>query len=113
MKRIISAVLVSVMLVCALLTLVSCGKSITGSYGAETILGDVTYTFEFGGKVTKTVDPLIGKSETLEGTYEFNKDGNEVTLTFGEDSYTYSFVDGEEGGVKYIKLDGIKYTAKD
>lgn len=110
MKRIISVTLVCVLLAFTLLTLVSCGKILTGTYEAETILGDITYEFALGGKVTKTFDPLVGSNETAEGTYEFNKEGDELTITFGEKSTTYTFSSGEEDGVKYIKLDGLKYT---
>lgn len=113
MKKTVSAILVCVLLVCTMLTLVSCGKSITGTYEAETILGDVTYEFEVGGKVTKTTDPLVGKNETVEGEYKFNDDGDEITLTFNGESTTHEYVEGEEGGVKYIKLDGMKYTKAD
>lgn len=113
MKKTVSTLLVCVLLVGCLLTLVSCGKSITGSYEAETILGDVTYKFELGGKVTKTTDPLIGKNETVEGEYKFNDAGDEITLTFNGESSTHSYVEGEEGGVKYIKLDLVKYTKVD
>lgn len=110
MKKTISAILVCVLLVCTLLTLVSCGKSLSGTYASETALGDVTYEFALGGKVTKTTNPLIGKSETVEGKYEFNDDGTKITLTFNDESNTYDFVDGEESDVKYIKLDSWKYT---
>ena len=113
MKKTISAILACVLLVGTLFTLVSCGKSLTGAYEAETILGDVTYEFELGGKVTKTTDPLVGKNETVEGEYKFNDNGDEITLTFNGESTTYEFVEGEEGGVKYIKLDGFKYNKVD
>ena len=112
MKKTISAVLVCMLLVCSLLTLVSCGKSLSGKYTgtAMSFNGDVTYEFALGGKVTKTTNPLIGKGETVEGKYEFNDDGTKITLTFNDESNTYDFVDGEESDVKYIKLDSWKYT---
>ena len=113
MKKTISAVLVCVIIVCTLFALTSCGKVLTGKYEAETIIGDITYEFEIGGKVTMTTDPLFGKNETVEGEYEFNKDGDEITLTFNGESTTYEYVEGEEGGVAYIKLDGVKYTKAD
>lgn len=110
MKKTVSAILVCVLLVCSLLTLVSCGKSITGTFESETALGDTSYKFEVGGKVTRTTNPLIGKAETVEGEYKFNDDGNKITLTFNEESNTYDYSEGEEDGVEYIKLDGWKYT---
>lgn len=110
MKKTVSAILVCVIMVCSLFALVSCGKSLVGTYKAEKLLSDVTYEFELGGKVTKTSDRVIGKAEVLEGTYEFSDDNTRITFTFGEDTYTHDFVDGEEGGVKYIKIDGVKYN---
>lgn len=108
MKKTVSAILVCVLLVCSLLTLVSCGKSISGTYTGTTLNGDVTYKFEIGGKVTKTTNPILGKGETIEGEYKFNDDGNKITLTFNEESNTYDFIDGKEGDVEYIKLDSWK-----
>ena len=113
MKKTLSAVLVCVLLVCTLLTLVSCGKSLVGTYTADIVAAKVTYEFAAGGKVTKTTDPIIGNNVVEEGEYEFNKDGTEITLTFGEESSTHSFVEGEEGDVKYIKIDGVKLTKAD
>ena len=110
MKKILYAVLVCVLLVCTLLTLVSCGKSLSGTYKYDGLTYNVTYEFGAFGKVTKTTDPLVGDNVIEEGKYEFNEDGTEITFTFGEESSTHSFVDGEEGGVKYIKLDLAKYT---
>ena len=105
MKKTVSMVLVCVLLACTLLTLASCGKSLSGKYEADlSILG--TYTYEFGafGKVTKTVDPIAGNNTVSEGKYEINEAGDKITLTFenadgGEESTTYSFVEGEENGV--------------
>lgn len=111
MKKTISAVLVCVLLACSILALTSCGKILIGTYKAETILGDVTYEFAIGGKVTRSIDPLIGKSSTVEGKYEFIQEDTKITLTFpDEDPVTYDFSSGTEDGVDYIKLDGVKYT---
>ena len=111
MKRIVSLVLVCVLLVGSIFSLASCGKMLTGKYEADLLVSEVTYEFGLFGKVTMTVDPIIGDNTVEEGKYEFNKDGTEITLTFGEESTTCEFSSGEEDGVKYIKLDGIKYTA--
>lgn len=113
MKKIVSAILVCVLLVCTLLTLASCGKSLSGKYTGDILVAKVTYEFAAGGKVTKTTDPLVGNNVVEEGKYEFNKDGNEITFTFGEESSTHSFVEGEEGDVKYIKIDSFKFTKAD
>lgn len=111
MKRIVSLVLVCVLLVGSIFSLASCGKMLTGKYEADLVVSEVTYEFGLFGKVTKTVDPILGDNTVEEGKYEFNKDGTEITLTFGEESTTCEFSSGEEDGVKYIKLDGIKFTA--
>ena len=57
-------------------------------------------------------------SATYEGKYELNDACDEITLTFeSEDadvySGTFAFAQGEENGVKYIKIGIVKYTAKD
>jgi hypothetical protein len=84
-----------------------------GKYKADLTLFDTTYKFELFGKVTKTTDPFIGDATTIEGEYKISDDGTKIILTFNGESETYDFVTGEEGGVKYIKIDSIKYTAVD
>lgn len=114
MKKTVSAVLVCVMLMCTLFALTSCGKSIMGTYTGKGLNGDTTYEFEFGGKVTKITNPILGQGKTIEGEYEFIQDDTKITLTFpGEDPVTYDFSSGEEDGVEYIKLDGWKLTKAD
>ena len=117
MKKTISVVLVCAFLLCSMLTLTSCGKSITGKYKAEINLGiaaaSTTYEFELFGKVIRTTNSF-GSEKVVEGKYEFIEDDTKITLTFpDEDPKTYNFSSGEEDGVKYIKLDGIKYTKVD
>ena len=111
MKKIISTILVCVLLVGSIFSLASCSKMLMGKYEADLVVSEISYEFGLFGKVTKTVDPIIGDDTVVEGKYEFNKDGTEITLTFGEESTTCDFSSGEEDGVKYIKLDGIKFTA--
>ena len=59
--------------------------------------------------------------KNFDGTYKIdeNEEGNlEITIAFGEDAAdgtdkyagTFSFVEGKEGDVEYIKIGGIKYT---
>lgn len=117
MKKTVSAVLVCVMLVCTLFALTSCGKTISGKYKSEIDMGfaamSTTYEFDIFGKVVRTTNSL-GSEKTVEGKYEFIEDDTKVTLTFPEeDPATYDFSSGEEDGVKYIKLDGIKFTKVD
>ena len=109
MKRIISTILVCVLLLGCVFTLASCGKTLSGTYAADLALVKVTYEFKFGGKVTLTVDPVVGNTATYEGKYEVIDDTNEITLIF-EDSEakeyggTSSFTTGEEEGVKYTEV---------
>ena len=121
--RAFSLALVAVMLIC---TLASCSKIISGTYVAE-IGGELagysaSYTFS-GKKVTVEKEATIvgfSNTVTLEGTYEIaeNDDGDlTITLTFETEdddvkSGTFPFSQGEEDGVKYIKIAGIKYTEK-
>lgn len=118
MKKIISMVLVCVLLVASLLTLTSCGKTLTGKYEANLIAAEVTYEFGMFGKVTCTVDPIIGDEKVYEGKYEFNDAGDEITITFeGEDAEEYEgeydFSSGVEDGQEYIKLGLLKYEKVD
>lgn len=113
MKKAISSVLVCVLLVCTLLTLVSCGKMFSGKYEADLMIAEVTYEFQFGGKVIKTTDPIMGDDTVEEGKYEINDDETKITFTFDDESTTVPFAKGEESGVKYVKIDGVKYICID
>lgn len=117
MKKTISAVLVCFLLACTLLTLASCGNSLSGKYTAEIdlLVGKSSVTYEFGafGKVTVTTNSL-GKETVQEGKYELNDAGDEITIIFEnmegeEESNSYKFAQGEENGVKYVKIGIIKY----
>ncbi len=114
--RIIAVALVAVMLC---LTLVSCGKKLSGAYEAK-VGGDIagyTATYEFSGnkvEVSKKVT-LIGTSNTVtfEGTYEIKDD--EITFTFEGDkededikSGTFAFAETEDG----IKIGLVEYKKK-
>ena len=118
MKKIVSAVLVCMLLVSSIFVLASCGKSLSGKYELDLAISETTYEFGAFGKVTKTVDPVMGDDVVTEGKYKFNDAGDKITLTFEnedgvEESTTYDFSSGEEDGVKYIKLDGLKYEKVD
>lgn len=110
MKKTISAVLVCALLVCTLLSLVSCGKMFMGTYKYEGLTQNITYEFKLGGKVVRTIDPILGDNIVDEGEYEINSDASEITLTFGDESSTHSFVEGKEGDVKYIKIDIMQFN---
>ena len=116
MKRIISTILVCVLLLGCVMSLASCGKTLTGTYKANVLGSDVTYEFKFGGKVILTVDPLIGNTSTYEGKYTVNNDTQEITFVFEDEDAmelyggTKDFLPVTEGDAKYVKIGGVKYT---
>ena len=120
MKRVISALLVCVLLVASVFAMASCGKMLSGKYELDAAVAGAAYTFS-GNKVTVTVE-VLGFEKNFEGTYKIgeNDDGDTViTFDFDEDKDAskyegeFSFSDGEEDGVKYIKIGGVKYTKAD
>ena len=128
MKKLFKSIALLLVVVTLCLSLASCGKKLSGSYEAEIdgILSKYTATYTFSGKKVsverKTTGAITGKVEStvIEGTYEIeeNKDGTmEITFTFNSEddeikSDTYTFEEGEENGVKYIKIGPAKYTKK-
>ena len=121
MKRIISTLLVCALLLGCVLTMASCSKILMGKYELDAGIGSKTYEFSIPNKVVITYEVLTVE-KTIEGTYKIAEaeDGNlEITFTFaGEeeaDEYagTFSFVQGEENGIKYVKIGGLKYTMVD
>ena len=123
MKKIISTILVCVLILGCVMTLTSCGKMLSGKY--ECVLTEsnrTTYEFSFN-KVTRTVTAgALGftKDTVTEGKYEINEveDGKfEITFTWdvdgSEDIETVPFSQGEEDGVKYIKIGLLTYNKVD
>ena len=123
MKKIISLTLACVMIVALMFTMVSCAKTISGSYQGElnVVLAKYTVTYNFDGnkvEVVHKVSSILGNAEptTVEGTYEIAEDeAGDLTITFtfpqeNEDevakSATYDFEEGEN----YIKIGGVQYT---
>lgn len=126
MKKIISTILVCVLLLGCVMSLSSCGKMLSGKYEAEVdaILagGKVVYEFTpFGYTKTTTTEVLGFEKDTIEeGKYKITEnDEGELTITFtyevdGEEkTETVAFSQGEEDGVKYIKLGLVKLTKID
>ena len=120
MKKFFSAALACALLIGCLFTLVSCGKTISGKYEADWALVEVTYDFKSSGKVTVGIEPFIGDSFSFDGSYTFNEEGDQITITLDSDneeaekySGTLSYSEGEEDGEKYIKLSGLKYKLVD
>ena len=80
MKKLLSAVLVCLLLVGTMLSLVSCGNSLSGTY--EGLLFDLKFK---GSKVTI----IVNDEEVLTGTYEIEKEDDKMTISF-------DFVDEDE-----------------
>ena len=103
---------------------VACGPSVSGTYSGTTDIAGlagatVTYTFSGKNVTVESTANILGfeKTSTYEGTFELveAEDGTlQIVFTFGEDgdsfSGTYSFTQGEENDVKYIKIGGAKYN---
>ncbi len=110
MKKILCAALVVIMM----LSLVACGMKLKGEYRTEEVFGSyVSYTFS-GNKVTVKTYVVGVKAVELEGTYEINKDGNEITITYengDEAEDNENVVSGTqtfEKGDGYIKIGALK-----
>ena len=126
MKKIISTILVCVLLVGCVMSLSSCGKMLTGTYEGELDVlvggGKVSYEFTPFGYTKTTTAEVLGfeKTSVEEGKYKIaENDDGELTITFtyeveGEKkTETVSFSQGEENGVKYIKLGLVKLNKAD
>jgi len=100
------ALMLVAVIACA--ALVSCGKTLKGTY--ETALGTPSFTFK-GNKVTLEID-LVITATTIEGKYEIEDD--KITFTWeGENadkaedySGTLAFAEGDG----YITIGGVKYN---
>lgn len=122
MKKTVSAILVFVLVIGSLFTLASCNK-LSGKYRNSSS----GTTIEFSSKkvvITQGEGSFgINVSKTYEAEYTIdeNEDG-ERTITFtyseGESQHpllkgTKSFSEGEEEGVKYVKIGILQYTKVD
>ena len=123
MKKILSVLLACTLLFGCVFAFASCGKTLSGTYEADLVFAEVSYTFK-GNKVSLKVDPIAGNDIVLNGTYEITEDeaGNSaITITFEDNSSeeakeyggTLAFAEGEENGEKYIKIGLIKYEEED
>ena len=107
--RIIAVALVAVMLC---LSLVACGKKISGTYSAEILGSGAEYEFK-GSQVTITVKALGAEIGSAEGKYSIKDD--KITLEFDSDdddvkeySGTFDFKETDDG----IKIGIVEYKAK-
>ena len=124
MKKTIKLLAVFMIIAMLSISLVSCGKMLSGKYQAEMDIlvfkGTVTYEFGILGSVTRTTvtKVMFGDPETVvtEGKYEIMEDPKNpenliIAFEFeGEERTTHSYVTGTEGDVKYIKIDGVQYN---
>ena len=106
-------VIAVVLLICMLgLTLVSCGKKLSGTYSAEVIGSGAEYEFS-GSKVTITIKALGAEIASAEGKYSI--DDNKITFEFeseDDDVKKYSGTFDFEEGDDYIKIGIVKYDLK-
>jgi hypothetical protein len=121
MKRTIKLVAVVMVVAMLALALVSCAKTLSGTYEADVMGTKISYTFEKDTFVKKTTTNVFGADVTTteEGTYEIKEDPNNadklvIVLTTTKDDTTvskeYSFSEGQLDGSKFIVIDGRNYT---
>lgn len=122
MKKTARILVVIMMIAILTMSLASCAKTLRGSY-ANTVEAfgtktTTTYTFD-GDKFTKTTVVGLGTlSNTTEtsGTYEITEEEDQLYITFtvtndgNSTSNKVTLSEGEEDGVKYIKIDGVKFN---
>ena len=121
MKKTIKLVAVVMVIAMLALALVACAKTLNGKYTSEVdwgiVKGEVTYEFK-GNDVTMTTTTGIAgfeKNDTKTGTYEIveseeNADKLVIKFTFGDDTTTYSYSEGELDGEKVIIINGTTFT---
>lgn len=117
MKKYVRIVAIAMLAVMLCLSLVSCGKKLSGTYEAA-VGGDAlgyTATYEFSGsKVTVTKEASVfgaKKEYTFEGKYEIEDDT--ITFTFETEdddikSGSFAFAETEDG----IKIGLVEYKKK-
>lgn len=124
MKKTIKLLAVVMVIAMLSVSLVACGKTLSGKYSAEVNWGfgetTITYEFGMGGKVTKTTvtDSLFGNPETVvtEGKYEImedNENPDKYVIAFefeNEERVTYSYSEGNIDGEKVIIINGSTFT---
>lgn len=120
MKKIVSTILVCVLLMGSLFALASCnmvfGKYENNGTTLEFSLKEVTITSE-----TKVAGVSISKTYEAEYVIDENEEGDKtITFVYAADADqhpilngTKNFSQGEEDGVKYIKIGILKYTKVD
>ena len=88
MKKLL-CVLLAVLMTAGLLSACGSGNTLSGRYRASAMMTETTYTFSKDGSVTVR---LTAASQVilddLKGSYSFNEEGTEITLTLPEDTKT-------------------------
>lgn len=112
MKTLVKLMALSLVLVMALGILASCGKTLSGTYAAETLGTGATLEFK-GSKVKITVKALGAELGSAEGKYSI--DGDKITFTFDSEdddvkAYNGTFDFAEEDD--YIKVGIVTYKKK-
>ena len=132
MKKVLSALIVCVLVLGSLLSLVSCGQTISGTYEGEVDLyiAKYTVTYSFKGnsvEIKSQLSSAIGSLNpaVVNATYEIKEDENgnkTITFDYGDadtedgmekEGVALSFSEGTEDGVKFIKIAGVKYNKAD
>ena len=124
MKKTIKLLAVVMVVAMLALALVSCAKTLNGTYEGKNVLGQtVSYTFEKNTYVKKTITDVFGAeiTTTEEGTYEIKEDSENpdalvIIFTEIKDDKTItnscSYAEGTENNVKYIKINGTQFNYK-
>ena len=123
MKKIVSTLLICVLLVGALFSLAACGeKTLSGKYENKVEIAGVTVSrtvYEFDKDKNVSITYTVGVEFTIRGTYSITEgDDGVTTITFtfpagqeGAEDFKgeHILVEGSEGDVDYIKIDGVQY----
>ena len=122
MKKTLKLTAVALVVVILILCFASCAKTISGSYVGEIDLlvakYEVVYSFKGNNvTVTRQVKSIAGNADpvTIEGTYEIisGETGTQIKFTYkAEDTVVKGGTFDFEEGNGYIKISGLKYSAK-
>ncbi len=113
MKKSIRILAVALVAVILCLSLVSCGKKLSGTYAAEIIGTGAEYEFK-GSKVTITVKALGAEIASAEGKYSIKDD--KITFEFDSEDEEVKSYSGEfdfEEKENSIKIGIIEYKKAD
>ena len=104
MKKTIRFIAIAMIAVMLCVSLASCGKTLSGEYRTEELMGTYTSYIFKGNKITKNSYVLGNKvsDASYEGTYKI--DGSEITITYGDKdnskTETLTFEELDDGSIK-------------